>query len=89
MSVWYLIKNVIIQQYTDMVLKVKVLQGRVWRRGSGFWPRPDLTETTWQNMWNDKMKDQEKDSGILECDGVGFWRFERFGNHEESCSLKL
>ena len=30
-----------IQQYMDMALKVKVLQGRVWRRGSGFWPQPN------------------------------------------------
>ena len=41
MNVLYLIKNVISQQYTDMALKVRVLQGRVWRRGSEFWPRPD------------------------------------------------
>jgi hypothetical protein len=32
---------------------------------------------------------QGEDSGILECDDMGFRRFEMFGNHEESWSLKL
>jgi hypothetical protein len=83
MSVLYLIKNLISQQYTDMALKVRVLQGRVWRRGSGFWPRPD-----WQRrhgkiyeMTKWKIRERIRYFGMWRCGFPTFrkvrksWRF--------------